>query len=227
MPSIDAEDEGSAEDQAYFRALEEAFLRLRGKATLLAAADWQVASEWRRSGVPLELVVATMEALFERQRSRRPRRGISSLAYFRAAVAAAWEEALALRAGGAVSEGPAALSVTERLAHLAQSLPETLPGREATAAALRALQGEAAEVEPRLAELDRRLLDRLLGETPATDLEAMAREVTRLLAVHGGRLAPAEAEATRARLLDQALRRRWRLPVLSLFSPEAQAPPED
>ena len=75
MPSTGAEDQGSTEDQAYFRALEEAFLELRGKATLLSAADWQVASEWRRAGVPLDLVVGTMAALFERQRQRRSRRG--------------------------------------------------------------------------------------------------------------------------------------------------------
>ena len=53
MPSTDAETEGSAEDQAYFHALEEAFLRLRGRATLLSAADWQVAREWRRAGIPI------------------------------------------------------------------------------------------------------------------------------------------------------------------------------
>lgn len=227
MPSTGADGDGSAEDQAYFRALEEAFLRLRGKATLLAAADWQVASEWRRAGVPLELVVTTMQALFERQRLKRPRRGISSLAYFRAAVAAAWEEALALRAGGGVAEEPMPLPVPERLARLTAALPEELPGREEIASALRELNGDVSQVEPRLAEIDRALLDRLAGGASPAEVQAMDAEVERLLAAHGGRLAPTEAEAARTRLRDQALRRRWRLPVLSLFSPEAQAPTDD
>ncbi|KAB2964501.1 MAG: hypothetical protein F9K18_07470, partial [Thermoanaerobaculia bacterium] len=91
----------SAEDQAYFRALEERFLALRGKATLLAAEDWETAREWRRVGIPLDLVVAEMERLFARQRERRSRRGISSLRYFSAAVHAAWAERLELGAGGA------------------------------------------------------------------------------------------------------------------------------
>lgn len=227
MPSTGADGDGSAEDQAYFRALEEAYLGLRGKATLLSAADWQVASEWRRAGVPLELVVATMQALFERQRLKRSRRGISSLAYFRAAVAAAWEEALALRAGGGVAGEPTPLPVPERLDRLAAALPEDLPGRAEIASALRELGGEVSQVEPRLAEIDRILLDRLADGVSPAESRAMEEQVERLLAAHGGRLAPVEVEAARARLRDQALRRRWRLPVLSLFSPEAQASTDD
>jgi len=226
MPSTDADAEGSAEDQAYFRAIEEAFLRLRGKATLLAAADWQVAREWRRAGVPIELVIDTMAALFERQRQKQPRRGISSLSYFRAAVAAAWDDALALRAGGGSVAPETVLSVPDRLRRLAAALPETLPGHEQAVAELRALEGEVAQVEPRLAAIDRRLLDRLAAELRPEEREPIEQELDRLLAAHGRRLAEPEAEAARSRLRDQALRRRWRIPVLSLFSPEAQEPLE-
>lgn len=226
MPSTDAEIAGSSEDQAYFRAIEEAFLRLRGKATLLAAADWQVAREWRHAGIPVALVVETMAALFERQRQKRPRRGISSLAYFRAAVAAAWDDALRLRAGGGLALRENVLSVPDRLRRLAAALPAGIPGRDDAVSDLLALEGEAAQVEPRIAALDRRLLDRLAATLPPEELAAIEGELDRLLTDHGGRLEPADAEAARARLRDQALRRRWRLPVLSLFSPEAQEPLE-
>lgn len=226
MPSTDAETEGSAEDQAYFHALEEAFLRLRGRATLLSAADWQVAREWRRAGIPIELVVDTMTALFERHREKRPRRGISSLSYFRAAVASAWDDALSLRAGGGVVARDSALSVPERLQRLEAALPEAFPGRDETVAELRALEG-VGEVEPRLAEIDRRGLDRLAAALSPDALDAISTEVERLLAAHGGRLEETETAGARARLRDQALRRRWGIPVLSLFSPEAQEPLDD
>ncbi len=60
-----------------------------------------------------------MEKLFERQHTRKGRT-ISSLRYLRAAVEAAWEEMLALKAGGRAEEA-VALPVESRLANLAAS----------------------------------------------------------------------------------------------------------
>ncbi len=221
MRSTDVDTAGSAEDQAYFQTLEAAFLRLRGSGTLLAADDWQLASAWRRSGVPLDLVIATMERGFARQRERRSRRGISSLRYFRAAVAAAWDERRQLQAGGArLEERPPA--VPERLAALAASLPADLPGAERLAEEIRALSGSVAEVEPRLARLDRALLDRLESGLGEADRAAIDRSVQGALAPLRDRLEPDERQGTAERLRVQALRRHWRLPLLSLFSPEAR-----
>ncbi len=227
MRSTDAEDDGTAEDQAYFRAIEESFLRLRGSGTLLAAADWQMAREWRRSGVPLELVIETLETLFERLRQRRSKRGISSLRYFRAAVAAAWDQELEVRSGGARRFAAQPLLVKDRLARLAASLPAELPRREHFAEAIVALSGTVAEVEPELAELDRDLLSALAATLSAAASAELDHEVIRTLAAHAGRLSASERTAARARLRDQALRRRWHLAVLSLFAPEAQEPDSD
>lgn len=221
MRSTDGDPAGSAEDQAYFRELEAAFLRLRGSGTLLAADDWQLASAWRRAGVPLDLVIATMERGFARQRERRSRRGISSLRYFRAAVAAAWDERRELQAGGTRAE-QRPLAVPERLAALAASLPPELPGVERLAEQIRALSGSVAEVEPLLARLDRALLERLEGGLEEAERAAIERSVERALVPLGDRIEPAERQRTAERLRVQALRRRWRLPLLSLFSPEAQ-----
>lgn len=227
MRSTDAEDGGTAEDHAYFRALEAVFLRLRGSGTLLSADDWQIAREWRRSGVPLDLVIETFERLFARQRERRSKRGISSLRYFRRAVAAAWDEELELRAGGPNRPAPQPLVVPEALGHLAASLPPDLPDRERFARAIVALEGTVADVEPELAELDRELLARLEVELPDAAVAELDREVAGTLARHAERLGPEERAAATARLRGQALRRRWRLPLLSLFAPEAQGTPPD
>jgi hypothetical protein len=220
MSSIGAEPGPSEEDQAYFRALEELFLRLRGHATLLSAADWHVAREWRHAGIPLELVAEVMQRLFERQRERAPKRGISSLRYFRAAVASAWDETLALRAGGfrdAVPERP----VAERLESLAAALPGTLPAREALAAEIRALRGAVSTVEPKLAQIDAALIARLEAGLDARARAEVAAAAQRALAPLRRRLSESAARAAEERLRVQALRRHFGLPLLSLFAPEA------
>lgn len=226
MRSTVADASPAAEDHAYFQKLEQEFLRLRGSATLLSAADWQVAREWRHAGVPADLVVEVMRALFARQRERAPKRGISSLRYFRAAVAAAWDEALALQAGGERVATAPEPTVEGRLAALAAALPEELPGRDALAAALVALGGGVEAVEPELAKLDTETLARLAAGLDAAGRAELDAEVARALAPLGGRLSgTARSEAAR-RLHVQALRRRFGLPLLSLFAPEALGDPE-
>lgn len=227
MRSIEADDPPSAADHAYFRVLEESFLRLRGQATLLSADDWQMAREWRHTGVPAELVVGVMERLFARQRERSPRRGISSLRYFRAAVAAAWDEALALAAGGSRVVMRPEPTVAERLAALAARLPAELPGREELARRLGALDGGIASVEPELERLDRETLADLDRRLDAEARAALAVEVGRALSPLAGRLSAAALREAETRLRAQVLRRRHGLPLLSLFAPEALGDPEE
>jgi hypothetical protein len=207
-------------DQAYFQAIEEAFVELRGSPLLLSPADWQVARRWHRDGVPLDLVRRTLEEVFARRRERGAKGKISSLRYCASAVEAAWADLRELTAPGRRVEAPD-FAAASRLAALAAALPAGLPGREALAARISALEGEPPAIEERLAELDREMLDRaeagLAGELKA-EIDAAAAAT---LAALAGRLPAAEVEQARGRLLRQTLRRKLGLPVLSLFSPEA------
>ena len=224
MSSTEDPEEGSAEDQAYFREIEERFLALRGRATLLSAEDWRAARDWRRLGIPLATVTRVMEELFARQRERRSRRGISSLRYFRAAVEAAWEEQLELGAGAwrrPTDPGP---GLEARLAALGAALPTALPGREALAARLSELDGSFEEVETALGALDRELITELRRRLEEPELAAVRARVERAL---GGALAALPQEqvsAARRRLEEQAIRERFGVPLLSLFSPAALGP---
>lgn len=216
----------SPEDHAYFQAVEEAFLRLRGKATLLSPADWQVAQGWQRAGVPLELVLRVMEELFARAKERR-RRTLSSLRYFKAAVEAAWEEVAALSAGGR-RERLEPFGMEDRLRRLAEALDPTEPvcaaAREAILALAGGVGGEIESVEGALTAIDRDLVTRLsakLGASETAEIENAVDEATRNLA---GRLPGAELERARDHLRHRLLRQRHHLPVLSLFAPEARGP---
>lgn len=207
------------EDHAYFQALEEAFLRLRGRGTLLAAADWQVAQGWRRAAIPVELVVRVMEDLFARARERRGRT-ISSLGYFRAAVEAAWEEIVALSAGGR-KERLEPFAAADRLRRLALALPAALPDRERVSAGILALDGEVDAIERALAELDLELIAGLERTLDPPARERLEADLEAALATAARRLSREEVEAARRRFRTQLLRRRFAVPVLSLFSPEA------
>jgi hypothetical protein len=222
MSATAEEPDPTAADQAYFRTIEELFVRRRGAPLLLSPADWQTAQRWRRAGVPLELVLRTVEELFDRRAQRRKPRRVNSLRYFAAAVDAAWDELQALIAPGRGAPPPP-LDVAARLAALAAALPADLAGREAWGELLRGLGGETEAVEAALARLDDELVESeraALSEELRRDIEAGA---ARTLAALAERLPADEVAAARQRLERQLLRRRRGLPVLSLFSPEALA----
>ena len=217
---------GTAEDQAYFRALEEHLLDLRGKTTLLAPADWQAAVEWRRRGIPIDLVKSVMSELAAKQKARGSKRGVSSLRYFRAAVEAAWDEQLELGAGAVAPRFDPGPPVAARLAALAAAIPkssEALGALESVRAELSLLTGDMEEIEAALVPLDRRLLaaahTALTAERRAK-IDARVEAAMRMVAAG---LPAEEADELRERLRVQALREETRLPHLSLFAPAAFA----
>ncbi|MEA2604123.1 MAG: hypothetical protein QOF89_5115 [Acidobacteriota bacterium] len=207
-------------DHAYFQAVEEIFVELRGSPLLLSPADWQVARRWHQEGVPLELVRRTLEEVFAKRKERGAKGKISSLRYCAPAVEAAWAELRDLTAPGDRAAAPA-FEVKPRLAALAAFLPTSFPSHEALAARIADLTGDPQEVEDRLAALDREMLAAAADGLDAESRGEIGAAVEKTLTLLGGRLPAEELETSRDRLARQALRRRLGLPVLSLFSPEA------
>jgi hypothetical protein len=213
------EPEGS--DHAYFQAVEEIFVALRGSPLLLSPADWQVARRWHREGVPLDLVRRTLEEVFAKRRERGAKGKISSLRYCAPAIDAAWAELRELTAPGHRAEA-SKFEVPPRLAALAAALPPAFAARDAFAARLTALDGDSQAVEQHLSALDREMLDAALAGLDEAGREEIDAAVEKTLAALAGRLPADELERSYERLTRQILRRRLGLPVLSLFSPEAE-----
>lgn len=228
----------SAADHAYFHELEDLFIGLRGAPLMLSPSDWQVAKEWRRRGIPLELVRRVLREVFDKRRQREAD-DIVTLRYFRRAVEGAWNKARELAAGGERAE-PEAFDLEGRLGRLAAALPDELPQRERWAKRIRALAASSEEakgsgrepepvsspdletVEETLGRLDDGLLETAsgaLGEDASEDLRQSVEEALGRLA---GRLPPAEVARSREHLHRRLLRERLGLPVLSLFSPAAE-----
>jgi hypothetical protein len=209
------------DDHAYFQAIEEAFVLLRGAPLLLSPADWQVARRWHREGVPLDLVRRALEDVFAKRQERGTKGKISSLRYCAPAVEAAWNELRELTAPGERMEAPS-LDISARLAALAAALPPGIPGREGYEVRIRSLEGTPQTVEESLAALDLEVLEAAgaaLDEAARAEVEGA---VTATLTSLGSRLPAAELARSRERLTRQILRQRLGLPVLSLFSPEAE-----
>jgi len=202
-------------DHQYFQAIEEAFVRLRGAPLLLPPKDWQTARAWHREGIPLDLVLRTVEEVFERRRERGEEQKVLYLRYCDRAVRGAWEEARELtaaaaarRAEGVADRGGGGLDVGRRLDALAGSLPGDLPGRAELAEGIRRLGSAGTDAGP--SSVDERRVEKVLDA-----------EVGRAMAGLAARLPRDEGERARARLLQQKVRRIFGLPTLSLFAPEA------
>ena len=206
----------SAEDVAYFRAVEDAFVRLRGAPLLLSPEDFQVALGWRREGVPLSLVEATLEEVFAKRRERGARERINSLRYCARAVGAAWAEVRELQGPprrAAVSETP----LEERLRVLADALPEGLVARAEWRGRLLALAGSAEAVEEELRALDDELLAAVDAVLSPAARERLEGEVTAIVTGLRDRFPDSDLAALRSQLRRQRLRRTAGLPVLTLF----------
>jgi hypothetical protein len=212
--------------QAYFEAIEETFVRLRGAPLLLSPTDWQVSKEWFEAGIPLDLVVQVLETVFARRKERASKGRVQSLRYCSEAVLKAWTEVRELEAGG--RRRPAvAIDVGARLGALASRLPADLPNREGWARRICELRGSPDEVERDLAELDSQLLQASTETLDEVGRQRLADRVEQILEGLKGRLPEAEIEAARERIERGSVRELARLPLLSLFSSEALAPSGD
>lgn len=217
------------------------FVELRGAPLLLSPKDWRTAREWHREGIPLDLVLRTLEEVFERRRERGDEDKISSLRYCDRAVRSAWKGVRELT--GAAAEpvsGPAsadspAPDVSSRLEALAQALPEDLPGCGEAARRIRSLipaespgdpeasrpNRDERSIEQALTRLDEEVLERVAQSLSAEQRAALEEETEASLEPLAARLPQEEIERARRRLRTQKLRRKLGLPTLSLFAPEA------
>jgi hypothetical protein len=211
------------DDHAFFQAIEEIFVALRGAPLLLSPTDWQVARRWHREGIPLDLIRGALKGVFEKRKERGAKGRISSLRYCAPAVEAAWEERRELTGPGQGPEAPAFDSAA-RLRALAEALPAGFPGREDFAARMISLGGDPQGIEEELAGLDREMLATAGGALDGAAQAEVAAAVEKTLDGLRGRLPAEELERSRERLTHQVLRQRLALPMLSLFSPDAEGP---
>lgn len=207
---------------AYFRQIEETFVGLRGAPLLLSPADWQVARRWFEEGIPLPLVRQTLAEVFAGRAERGVRGRIQSLRYCAPSIEAAWARRRELQAGGERREAGRRIDVEARLGALAAALPQGLTRREEWMQRITALSGADLEaVEEGLVLVEREIFAvAAAGLDRDVNLEISAAAESRLARATQGK-PPGGREEMLQRLIRQGLRRRLGLPILSLFSPQA------
>ena len=207
-------------ERGYFRAIEETFIRLRGTPFLLSPADWLQARDWYRLGIPLDLVLGTLESLFQRRVEAGRTSKIQSLRYCAPAVESAWKEVAELTATAERTQPPA-LDIAEKLRRLAETIPDTLANCGEVRSEIEALSGTSEEIERALAELDREILRTAHGSLDDSERKELERRVEATLAELEPRMTAKTLPEVRQRLIDQWVRQSAGLPFLSLFSPDS------
>ncbi len=210
----------------YFRAIETTFIVLRGAPLLLAPDDWQVAREWHRQGIPLRLVEQTLEEVFAKLKAKEGedgRRKLVTLRYCRRAVERAWRRRRELLAPAQSGSETPALDPAPRLAALAAALPEDLANRRSRQDEILSLAGDPEEIERQLTEVDAEFVAVVLASLEPDAREELDNRVQEAVQPLASRLTRADLERARGVLEQQIVRRLMKLPVLSLFSPEAES----
>lgn len=217
MTSID---DNSDLDHAYFQALEETVVRIRGTPLLLSPADWQIAKQWRHKGIPLSLISRVLEELFSRPNPKRGQAAARSLRYCAAAIEEEWRLSSDLVASGAKASPPE-FDLESRLEALAGSLPDWIPSQEVSCESILGLSGSARTVEAELEKLDDRLMSFVMKGLDPEELSPFEARAEESMLELKSRLPEEEFQKALDRLIRRMVRRTKQLPVLSLLAPEA------
>ena len=227
---------GAADDaleQTYFATIEEEFVRLRGAPLVLSPADWHLAATWHRQDIPLSVVLAAIHQVMETAASRGRRKPVLSLSYCRHEVEAEFGRYLEATAGdGSHDPTDDRPTPAQRLGRKADRLEQAgrmMPALRAAAAAavagLRAAAGQLEaggsrpeEIEKQLMAHERDLLDHLEAGLPAADRSSLQQACRERLEPYRQRMAEDAYQSTLRHACDSALRRKYKLPRLSLLT---------
>ena len=232
---------------SYFSEIEDTFIRRRGKHLMLSPMDWALIEGWKERGVPLHVVVRSIEHAFDSHESKKQKRTVKTLLYCQEEVEAQYAEWLESRIGGHEDSSAEGKKVDDSkspfprdavLAHLGRSL-DTL--NELRAARVddhdlgeglsravtllseikndyaSAAQPDARKLEDSLTGIERMLDDAVRLAVGEDELEAANREIDAQLKPYQRQMDKAAFEQTRENLLRKRLRDHYGVPRLSLF----------
>lgn len=217
----------------YFTEIEETFIRRRGKNLLLSPLDWALIEDWQERGIPLHVVIRSIESVFDvfDKQPIRPRT-IKSLFYCREEIEAQYAEWAASQAGAAestngenVGEHVSGDVIGSHLLNAAEKLEAAKTGADAALVeAIDRVMGRLLEViddrddteqlERSLDGLDRVIDESLLaGERAAT----IGREIEKQLAEYKRKMDAETYRRTVELMTIKRLREETGMPRFSLF----------
>jgi hypothetical protein len=219
---------------SYYTEIEDTFIRRRGKNLFLSPLDWALMEVWQERGIPLHIVIRSIESVFDVYDKQPPgTRSIKSLFYCREEIEAQYTEWLTAQTGKALEnddERSEAGFTTEKVAdHIAGAIaslranPNASLGDEIARAVARLeelsedLTSDYETIDKTLGEIER-LLDRAMLEYwDRTHLKALEKEIAAQLRSHKAEMEPEAYKRTLELMLLKRLREEAGIPRLGLF----------
>lgn len=225
---------GSSTEASYFTRIEEHFARHRGTPLVLSPADWHLVASWQQQSIPLDVVLRAVDEVMENAAARGRSRPILSLSYCRHQVEKNFKEYLEAiagshEAGAGGKQQPLWQRLEERAARLREmadhwpkdarpAAQDALQVLRDSVQALRSGARQAAELEDNLMTLEGELLDRLESSLPADEAAALMNDCVQRLEPFRRRMSSEVFQSTLLHARRTAVRRRYRLPRLSLLA---------
>ncbi len=210
-------------EAAYYQAVEEHFVSLRGDPLFLSNADWLWVRKWRTEGIPLRIVLrGVRDALDGHAHSWGRSRKVRSLGYCAQAVEVArdrWQRAL-----GAGAETPDTTGALQTLATSLEAATGLGPrSRDRLTTLARTLRerladpGRLSDLEPWLQSQEAGLLEELKDELGGEGVQAILEAVDRDLAPYRDRMPAKVLGSIRSESVARRILEAHGLPRLSLF----------
>ena len=215
----------------YFTEIEETFVRRRGKHLFLSPLDWALIEAWQERGVPLHIVIRSIESVFDVYDQQPPgTRAIKSLFYCRDEIEAQYGEWIRSQAGkddgNDVVTGFSLETVRAHIADVIQTLRKNTAAeiREDIERAIARLEELAAvettdfeNVDGTLGDIERLLERSLIANWNAERLAAIKKEVTSQLREYKRDMDADSYKTTFQLMLMKRLREDAGIPRLGLF----------
>lgn len=217
----------------YFTEIEETFVRRRGKHLFLSPLDWAMIDAWKERGIPLHIVIRSIESVFDVYDRQPPgTRSIKSLFYCREEIETQYNEWLASRVGGhdeKAVDDELATSRAEIAEHIAASIEKLRAisladmAEDITRAVTRLeelrdnLTVDAEKVDKTLGDIETVLDRSLIANFEKARLKTLEKEIAGQLRVYKAEMEPAAYKKTYELMLLKRLRDELGVPRLSLF----------
>lgn len=216
----------------YFTEIEDAFIRRRAKNLLLSPIDWAMMEAWQERGIPLHVVLRSIETVFDGFDKKPSTRSIKGLLYCREEIEAQYDEWLKMQAGKANGDAPQAdesFSHECVSAHIGavmdflkksdnKNLSEDF---DRAAARLEELQSNLTEdfevVDKTLSDIEKFIDQAFLTNSDKTHLKKLEKETADQLKAYKKGMEPDVYKKTFDLMLLKRLREEEGIPRLSLF----------
>lgn len=215
-------------EEVYARTIEERFRRLKAGRGILSPADWQLIESWWTRGVPLWLILESMEELGKRNRPTGGGDTPRSIGYFKPIIEKRFQS---YRARCLTSSRGRSSSETESSGMLqrARDLIQQAAARARSAGQLELCQllertgaeiprhdssADARALQMRLREIQKAIIDACRDILTPAQLTAMENDAADRLSVHRDRMTDAAYRLTLHRFVDRQIQELCGIPEL-------------